>query len=446
MANPITSSGLASGIDTASLIAQLVQLQRAPISKLQTTQSNLSNKASKLADLSSKLSALSNAAESLNSLQKFLVTGATTSDADIVTASTTGDATESSYALNISSLATAEKDRSSGYSSASSTVTAGTLTLTVDGTSTPIELTDSDTLANVVSKINGADAGVNATLVNDGLGTATSYRIILTARNSGFDTALGASSSIVIDSDTTGLGFTEIVTATNAEFTMDGQPETYSRRTNSFSDLISGVTFQLANTGNATVKIARDDEAVVEQVSAFVSAYNDLMTSLNKELKVSKDTKRATSLASESYVGTLRRELASLVTADAGDTGGAYSSLAGIGITQSKTGMLQLDDAKFEAALASNAESVANVFANSTMGISARLDELDTRYTDSLEGLFTIGAKGLASMKTNINDRIDALERRATSYEDRLRAQFTAMEQTIASIQAQGQRFTAIIG
>lgn len=439
----ITTSGLASGIDTKSLIAQLVSIQRFPIQKLQLQQSDLGLKSAKISDISAKLKALKTKAEDLNTLGKFLSYQSTVGDSDVLSSSSTGEASPGDYELVVTSLAKGEKNLSAGFASTSSTASAGTLSIAINGgTAKDITINGGDTLSDVVASINAGDAGVNATIINDGLGTATSYKIQLTSKETGYTTA-AASDAVTISDTGTGLAFAETIQATNAVFTLDSQPIT--RTTNTFSDLLTGVNITLKGAGTSSLSVQTDTDAVKEKAQAFVDAYNGAMSLILKELKVSDSTNRSRSLGSEPYIRSLERALDDVVSTAVG-TGGTYESLAAIGIKTGTSGTMTLDSDDFETAVTSDPTSVAKIFTTENTGVIASLSSVVDRFTDSLDGVLTTSMSSLSKRTSAISKRIETLENRISTYEKRLRNQFTFMEQTISQIQAQGAQFSATLG
>lgn len=443
MASPITSSGLASGIDTNAILAQLVQIQKFPIQKLQQRQSDISTKAAKLSDLTTKLKALADAAKKLGNVGDLLSYSATTGDEGIASVTASGSASPATYSLKVLGLAKAEKNLSAGFSSSTETVAGGTLSFSINGgTANDVVIDAGDSLSTVVNKINGADAGVTATIINDGQGTPTSYKILLTASTTGYTGA--ASDAVTIGDSGTGLTFAESVTATNATLELDDQLVT--RTTNSFSDLVTGLSFTLKGEGTTSLQVASDPDAVVDRVSEFVDAFNSAMGAVLKELKVTSDTKRSATLAGEPFMRSLQAALSAIVSKDVGDTGGPFTTLASLGLGMTQTGTLKLDEGAFKKALETNAASLAGVFTKESTGAVALFDDLVSQYTDPVDGALTRSAKTLASRKSSLSDRISTLQDRADSYETRLRNQFIAMERSIALIQSQGARMMAILG
>lgn len=446
MASPIISSGLASGIDTQSLIAQLVSVQRIPIVKLQQAAAQISSKATKLGALTTKLATLKSNAEALDTTTKLLSYSATSSNESVLTTSATGTAVPGKYKVTVATLASAEKDVSNGFSSSSSSATAagGTISIATNGgTAVDVSISANASLAEIASAINGADAGVTATLLNDGTGGPSSYRLLVSAKDTGYSTA-SASDAVTISSTVSELSFSESQTATNATFTLDSDPTVYSRTTNNFSDLMTGVTFSLKEAGTSTVEIATDPTAVTEKLQAFIDAYNAVVTQVTGELTPSKSTDRKTSLGGEPYMRSLDAALSAVVSTTVG-TGGLFERLSDIGITLGSQGILSLDSAKLEDALAKDPGSVAAVFTTDTTGIVAVVGTMVDRFTDSVDGILTSGKKALDAQSTRITSRIESLTYRSTLYEERLRRQYAAMEQAIAAAQSQGAQFSASI-
>lgn len=167
-------SGLASGIDTRSLIDQIVSLRRRPITRLQNEQSGLTSRSAALATLISQLQTLRKKAEALSETSLFANNRvATSSDLSIASASTGSLTPMGTYGFKFFQLATtsvqsgatnvalgvntgqAVTSTAAGFATA---VTAGTFTVN----SRQITVSTSDTLDNVLNNINTAGAGVTA--------------------------------------------------------------------------------------------------------------------------------------------------------------------------------------------------------------------------------------------------------------------------------------------
>ena len=130
--------------------------------------------------------------------------------------------------------------------------------------------------------------------------------------------------------------------------------------------------------------------------------------------------------------------------------GGAYDSLAQIGIISARDGTLTLDKAAFGAALAADPEAVADVFGaddgvtggGPADGIARQLQAFaDTYSTDILSSRLT----GFTTSLTRMDDKIASLESLMDIREQTLRAQFAAMEKAVSAFRAQGSDLSGLL-
>jgi flagellar hook-associated protein 2 len=209
-----SSLGIISGINYEDLVSKLILLERGPINILQNRKADIQTKMGVLDSLSLKLSSLKSAAETLDDESMFntksvAVTSAGTNT--YLTATTTSDAAVGSYTVYVDQLAQAHKIASQGWTDENSTAildsgsypTGGNFSFRIgdSGAITDIQITTSTTLQELRDMINSADAGVTATVLNDGTDT-NPYRLILTSETT------GESNDIQITTDVTQLDFT----------------------------------------------------------------------------------------------------------------------------------------------------------------------------------------------------------------------------------------------
>ncbi len=234
---PVASfSGLASGIDTATLISSLVRLERAPIDRLEAKKSDLGSVSRRLGEISKRTDALANAAKDLVGARELLGAKATSTDESKVRVSATGDATLGSFSVEVRALARAERTYSDGVAArdVAGLVGSGTLGVSVGGVATDVTIEATDTLDDVARKINESGADVTASVLNDG----TSFRLLVAGRST------GAANAVDFTESGTTLGLTrpenQLVAARDASIVVDGLEIT--RATNRFSDVVPGVT------------------------------------------------------------------------------------------------------------------------------------------------------------------------------------------------------------
>ncbi|MDY0110478.1 MAG: flagellar filament capping protein FliD [Candidatus Krumholzibacteria bacterium] len=433
----ITFSGLATGLNTADIVDQLVALKRVPITRLQNQRQGFQNQISALATLKTKLEAFQTAAQALKSANDFASLKASSSDEDILQVTAGSDASPGTYDISVESLAQAQKTRSQGYDNTLVNVGEGDLVITVGGEEHTLTLTGTTTLAQLATRINDEIVGLSASIVFNGAESG-GYHLVLTGD-------AGSAGAFTIDASGLSGGtapvLTETQVAADASLVVDGLPVTASG--NLLSGVISGLTLDLRTAApgtNVRVTVGTDAEGVKDQVKAFVDSYNDVFNFLEKELKVGG---KLEGNASARSLGTRLENVMS-----ASHSGGAFSTLAQIGIErQQGTRALKFDAAKFENALSDNYAAVRDLFIerDGNIGKAALIDTAISTLTDRVDGLFKIGNDSLNRSIKNIDSTIERYERSIDNYRTTLERKFRAMESTVSLLQAQGNYLSSMV-
>ena len=209
MISGIASSGLISGLDVYGLVDQILEIDRRPITVLESRQSDYELEIAAVLNLSTKLSSYKTSLETLNDSEKYntksAAVTATSSGSELLTVSASSTAAEGSYSINVNQLAAASKKASQGWVDENSTAIAsstGSFKFKVgnSGAVTSIGITGTTTLQGLRDDINSANSGVTASIINDGTGS-NKYRLILTADN------MGSSNTLYITQNDTNLDF-----------------------------------------------------------------------------------------------------------------------------------------------------------------------------------------------------------------------------------------------
>ena len=448
----ISAAGMLSGLDVDGLVTSLMQIERQPLDNLQSKQTSFNSKLSAFGTLKSAVSTFQTAVKALSGdALRALTTTSTKPDVIGISATKDGGAAAGSYAIEVSKLATSDKLVSSGVATGSSFSGAGAMDITIGGKTVNVSLTDGN-LSSLSSAINKANAGVTATVLNDGTqdrlvitGNATGSANAVSIKGSGtlaqFDTTSTPADPLDPDSVAVTSKMTRSQTAQNAEMKIDGIA--VSKASNTVTDAIKGVTLNLqqTNVGSpVTVSLAKDTSTISKNVSAFVDAYNTLATAVNKQTSYNATTKTGAVLngdaSARSILTSIRAELGKAV----GDAGG-LKTLSDIGIAFQRDGTLKLEKpAKLDAAMASNFEGVSALF-SSTSGVATRL----TKVTDDM-----LGSKGIFKTRTDgLNDTIRSLgkseermELQMAQTEKRYRAQFTSLDTMMVNMQSMSSYMT----
>jgi flagellar hook-associated protein 2 len=442
MSSNITFSGLATGIDSASIIDKLVAAEKTPANLINTRLNAANKRISVLSDLSTRLKALGNAAKALDSSSEVRQLKSTSSVDSLVKVTGTSAASPGSWAVRVDQLARAETSRSTTFATdAAGVAGTGSVSIAVgSAAAVQVDFTASDSLSDVAARINQNVAGVNASVLHDG----SQYRLIVTSAET------GTSKGLTFTETGSPLGMTEAVGARDAIFDIAGT--TVTRASNTVSDVIPGVTLDLVgvsqNGATTTVQVSRDPAAQSDAVKKVVDAYNDVAKVLNAQLSYGGVKKGEDTLFGDPGIQALQRNLSrTVVTTYAGNgTVGNGTSARDLGITLNADGTLALDATKLTAAVAKDPSALEKLLVGtSSNGLSAALQSLSTDYTGSA-GTIATKQSGLRSMVSRYQDQIDRIDSSAEAMEERLRLQYSRLEQSVSSMQSQLSYLSSLSG
>lgn len=180
MPSGLSLGGIASGIDTAAIVQQLMALERRPLDLLKAKQTAHASRMGSIQSVKDLIVSLQSAARGLAERSKMNAKSATTdtpsSSPTVLTATATADAINGSFKVTVKQLATSTRVTSSGpigttIDPNAALKDAGFRYVAVPGTfrinGKAIAVTESMTLNDLVTAINSSGAGVTASLVAD---------------------------------------------------------------------------------------------------------------------------------------------------------------------------------------------------------------------------------------------------------------------------------------
>lgn len=186
----VSVSGIASGIDSDSIIAQLLALEQQKIFNIQRKIAIEEMRRTALDDLSGRLDSLRKAASKFNNDDLYGKVNATSSDASVVEIDPGPSAPVGTYELEVLQIATNHRIAAQGFVDDSSTgiiAGDGKFAFTIGGEDeVEFDINGSTSLRALATLINDGDHGIQADIVNDG-SNLNPYRLVLTAQNSGQD-------------------------------------------------------------------------------------------------------------------------------------------------------------------------------------------------------------------------------------------------------------------
>ncbi|MFQ5596578.1 MAG: flagellar filament capping protein FliD [Nitrospiria bacterium] len=291
-----------------------------------------------------------------------------------------------------------------------------------------------------VTSDNGVD-GVRLVLSADATGTAN--RIVLTVDEDND----GVFEEATSETDTTGLsklafkatydsagaatGGTRNLTQSQASIdaSLDVNGLTITRSSNTISDIITDVTLDLVSAPTTkptvTLTLSKDLASIADNIDAFVGAYNRA-SGLGRSLSDGKDLLLTGDSTARGIVTSLR----SVIT-----TSFKGNIPASFGLSHSKEGVLSLDSAVLDKAIDNDLQGVIDTF-------DAMAESLEDTLDDYVKTLIPARVNGLNSSVDRTKDRIESLGRRLITKEETFRRQFSALEETLSTLQAGGDFLT----
>jgi flagellar hook-associated protein 2 len=467
----ISFSGLASGIDSKSLISSIINSQRKisidPIKRQIQTLTDTNDSLSKFKEL---LNTLKDSASVFRTINGGSIDKQSTSSNELVaTATVSKSATIGTTEITVSQLAkggtSSFSDRFSSTSQViNSSINNGTSeaerTITVDvGTginqeTISVVLDNTTTADQFIQQFNSQSNLGEASLVNVGTTGSPSYAIVIASINTGTDKGtIAISSGAEVETAGTGALHDSVITAsaaTNALFSVSGIGGTIERSSNDISDLIIGVAFQLNSVGTATITVSPDKELTKSHLSQFVEAYNEVINYSRENNTIIRDeisdplnptnifAPLAGTRLDENAISQIRSAFSSSSL-----SGGLVNTLADIGITTERDGTLKFNSTTFSDAFSNDSVSLGRILSNIGEKISS-VDGTIAQYT-RFGGLIDSATQNAERSIASNNNRIIRFEDQLLQQSESLTNQFARLESIMSRLNQQSQILLAIV-
>lgn len=369
----------ATGIDTETMIQELMKIERQPVTVLQTRQSQVLEKKSAWQAIKSSLTTLSSKIADLTLESTFTKKTASVSDSAVLAVQASSSAQAATYRINVSKLATRETLQSAVFSEGQTGIASGTLVIN----GKEISVSAADTLDSIAAKINALkDSGVSASVLQVEPGK---YRLVLSSLTTGIRGAISLGDPVSDAWRSLGVvdelgGKNYVQQAQDAVFSINGIQ--FTRSTNEVSDAIPGVTLTLKTSaetgnGNATVTVGYDDQAIIDAVKSFVNAYNSLIDTAGKYNTWDPDTKKAGLLFGDPLLQRLLSELRQFIFKQVNEALPGFQFVGAVGLSTgssgsfSREGKLTLDETKLKEALGTNRDAVMYLFGAKAFNVAS---------------------------------------------------------------------------
>jgi flagellar hook-associated protein 2 len=431
---PIQVTGLASGLDTAKIVSQLMDIQKRPVTVLQNQQKILQARNTQLTSIQGALKKVNADALALMDPRVYRGTQkATSSDSTRVAATTTSGAGVGGYQISVGQLANA------GQRTFSFTAPASDGTISIDGHDTSVAAGASIyDLADAIN--NDQSASVYAAATDTGT-------LVLSNRNTG-DTGPGfiaVSGADGVLSEQAG----RAKQGQNATYTVDGLPGTSS--SNVVAGAIPGVTLNLTGvtttSGPVTVNVgapAADSSKVQSAIDQFVTDYNAALSSIQTQLSTkptSSDPTQGTLYGDNQLKGLLSSMRSLMIKGGAGlpagmatmlDLGVSTGAASSGGPTVSElAGSLTLNASTLEAALKSNSTTVQKVVGSWATNMATTINNYS-----GLGGTIDVRLSGDSRQVATLTRRIGTMQSALDDKQNHLTRQFAMLEAALSGNQS----------
>lgn len=335
---------------------------------------------------------------------------------------------------------------------------------------TTIEFDDTDTLKDLMTKINNSSAGVTVSSINDGNGV-NPYHLSIVSKQS------GTAGRFIMDTGEFNLGLNTLNEGNDARvFFGSSDPAAavlLSSSSNTLDSVISGVTIDLkaASEDPVTVNITRDTEAIEAKIGAFIDTFNNVLTRISTQTRYIKETDQKGPLLGDGTTIALKNALFSTILGENKGFTDTFDGLAEVGLKVGTGGKLELNKDKFRAALEQDPDAVEAIFARreldpdgnvidlgdgitgtdpnanpvySELGVIPQIEQFVNTYISSIDGVLPRKNRSLDDQIKLQQSRIASMNKSLETKRGKLEAQFVAMEKAISQLQSQQSALSSI--
>ncbi|MFN2257851.1 MAG: flagellar filament capping protein FliD [Desulfuromonadaceae bacterium] len=457
----INFSGLATGMDTDSIVKQMMEIERRPIERLEKQKESEATRLMAFKQFDEKLNNLREAVGSMNLTSEVRESSIDLSPSAPFTASSNGAGT-GSYDVAVKQLAQVQKSVADGVSSYSEGVL-GTGSITIGSATINVDESNNSLLGlqEAINAVAG-ETGVKASIMDDGSGSDTAYHLVLT----GQDANTSFAPDVNLDGEES-LAFKEMRSAQQAKVEIDGIDVVSD--SNTLSGVIPGIDLHLNATSDvvgtdadgdiyqtATMNVEPDTAVLKGKVQNFVDSYNGVMDWISAgydefgasrpslaEVEAGQEDILSDVVRGDSAINGAKRQLQNLLSTQV-NTSGDFSVLSQLGISTQRDGSLSLDEAKLDNAVTTKFDDVVSLLAGegSEPGVMKHFNSAMMDITGGSSGIYADKKDSYESSLKDINGQIDRMEMLAAKREETMRAQFNSLELLVSEMNAQSDYIT----
>lgn len=445
----ISIGGMSSGLPP-NIVDQLVEAERMPIKSIEQKKGKQENRLKLVTELETKLNGITGTIGALASTKGFSDVKLNTGDANVVQGVVDPSASQNgNWNIEVVELAQKAAAITNGFPDKDKTqVGVGYFRFdTNDGQKEVYINGSNNTLEGVAQTISRAGLGVKCSVINDRSDTDNPFKLMISGDSVGNENQVKYPTLYFLDGDQD-LYFDQQKEAKNGKVKVDGFE--FEIGDNKVEGVIPGVTLELkqaapGRTVNVTVK--EDMEVVSGKIKTFVDGYNEVLSFIQKQNTLNKDTDTSATLGGDGLLRSVEQRLRSLIQAPQPGSG-EISRMNQLGIMFNRNGTLEFNEKKFNDTLAKHPASVQRFLAGdgfNTGFIPALKREVST-LLNSAFGPVAIRKRALTDKIGQMDRQIADKERNLQKKEEMLRNKFAKLEETIGRMKGQGGAVAAMGG
>ncbi len=412
MAGEFYISGLSnSGFDYQSYLDQYRQLKMIPINQLQADQANLMAKQQALSAIHEKISAFTPIIEDLENEDTYDSVKADVSNTDVLSVSVDSSAVEATYHVEVMQIAKENTYKVGTVNTITDIDQAisgnGTLTINYlkDGSSASLSINyENMSLKEIMEEINGSD-DLRASIINLGTSSSPDYQLIISPVKTGVDNRItGIDDSLNPGDDSAGVFSEDSSKTYETESAQDAIVKIngieIQNSSNSFENVISGVSLNVKQAGTSDVEIKKDNSNIKSKLESLFETYNDLIDTISSAAAKGKP------LAGESSLYSISSGIFRIIS----DNLGKYGFIDTEGTAETTKGHLIIKEDAFKNFM--EREDAKDIIKNFASILDSYVDTYDT---------------DLGNQEKRYDERISYIDRRISTLTDLINKEIESM-------------------
>lgn len=438
-------NGMASGLPP-NIVDQIIDAERIPIKQMEMKKNQDEDKLKIIGEFSEKLSKIPKSVEDLIGIKGFKNFNFTSGDPQVVSGVVDPETTiPGNWQIEILQLAKKAGVKSTGFPDKNKTLAgAGYFKFeTSQGEKEVYVSRNESTLDGIANAINRSQSGINAQVIESGKSDSEKFQLLLTGLEPGKNNNVEFPRVYLLDGDED-FDFEEKLPGQNAKIKLDGFE--FELPDNTAKDLIPGVNLELKQINPnrpLVINIREDFEVIGDKMKEFVDAFNESLSWIQGQSKLSKDKsgrERLGPFGGDSLIRSVESRLRQVIQSPQMGTESRLTRLNELGVEFSRNGTINFNKDKFSKVLTSQPQDVMKFLRGNgfSSGFIPQVKNALSTITNPTTGTLGNRQKGIQARIKQMDERIERKEAQLVKREDSLRKKFSDLETKMSRIQSQG--------